>query len=784
MQNIQQIKEFKGNPHFSARTILTLAILTAAGFTGNYFRVPLFFGVDFLFGSIAVMIAVYLYGPLWSMVIAIIASSYTYFLWGHPYAIFIFTCEALFVGLFLNRKSQNIVLLDGIFWILIGMPLIWLLYFGIMSMDSTATKLIMLKQSINGIFEALVASLIVTYLPIDKWAYRSAEKRNNPLNKIFFNLLVAFVLIPALLIMIFNSRRELHEIETDIKSYLINISVDISDHFDFWYQKRLHALTEIAQVADKSNMRPTRELQQRMMLMQKIFPEFHEIIITNADGAAMASSRYSLKTGGSMAGSIFSETPYLKAGKFALNPVISDLFFGQASNVPYLVLSVPVLAKDQLHGYVHAAVHLSGIRKLLSSSFNKWPIQTTSIDRQQHVVATTNINLEPKKIFDPRKNGMIRIVDDVMYQWLPSDKKLPEMVRWKRSYYIREVSIDGDLPWRLIIEVPALPHINYLQNIYIYNFAFMLFFILLTLFFARVLSRWLAKPLSRLAQVTTNLPDKLLDQQTINWPDSSINEMDLLVSNFKSMTATLNRKFQETKRAAGILERRFEERKKMEKQINASLREKELLLREIHHRVKNNMQIISSLLSLQSEYCKDSQAMEMFEESQNRIKSMALIHEKIYQSKNLSRINFNSYIESLANDLFISYRISSKKVVLKKNIKGILLGIDTAIPCGLIINELISNSLKHAFPDGKEGEITISFNKVSDRDQNEYELIVKDDGVGIAKKIDYKNTETLGLQLVTTLAEGQLHGTIALNRDKGTMFNIRFVEEKDKIVKS
>jgi Amt family ammonium transporter len=209
----------------------------------------------------------------------------------------------------------------------------------------------------------------------------------------------------------------------------------------------------------------------------------------------------------------------------------------------------------------------------------------------------------------------------------------------------------------------------------------------------------------------------------------------------------------------------------------ASLKEKEVLLREIHHRVKNNMQVISSLLKLQSRNVKDEQQIEMLKESQNRIKAMALIHEKLYRSKDLANIDFNDYIKNLINDLFISYRVSTGKITMKMNIEAVSFGIDTAIPCGLIINELVSNSLKYAFPEGKDGEIKISLRTLEEGD---IELIVSDDGIGVPKDLDFRNTESLGLRLITNLTEKQLQGKVELNRNKGTEFQIKFKEAKYK----
>jgi PAS domain S-box-containing protein len=218
------------------------------------------------------------------------------------------------------------------------------------------------------------------------------------------------------------------------------------------------------------------------------------------------------------------------------------------------------------------------------------------------------------------------------------------------------------------------------------------------------------------------------------------------------------------------LRNEISERKRAEEKINTSLQEKVVLLREIHHRVKNNLQVISSLLNLQSGYIEDKKSLEIFRESQTRVRSMALIHEKLYQSKDLNKIEFSEYIESLIKDLFKSYNVDSERIRLKSKLEGIYFEIDTAILCGLIINELVSNSLKHAFPLNRKGEVFIGLNK---NDKNKYTLILKDDGIGFPSTVDFRKTESLGLQLVTTLTE-QLGGTIELNNNGYTEFKIVF----------
>lgn len=218
------------------------------------------------------------------------------------------------------------------------------------------------------------------------------------------------------------------------------------------------------------------------------------------------------------------------------------------------------------------------------------------------------------------------------------------------------------------------------------------------------------------------------------------------------------------------------ERKAIEKKTHNSLKEKELLLSEIHHRVKNNMQIISSLLSLQSAHFKDSNYKEMLKESQNRIKSMSLIHEKLYCSEEFSNVNFKSYVQSLSSELFRFYGADPAQIILDTEIENISLPINIAIPCGLIINELLSNALKYAFPNDQQGKIMVGLHQtIKNNDEHLYELKVSDNGEGIPEHLDIKKTKSLGLQLVSTLAEHQLMGSMKLNRNTtGTEFVIRF----------
>jgi len=240
---------------------------------------------------------------------------------------------------------------------------------------------------------------------------------------------------------------------------------------------------------------------------------------------------------------------------------------------------------------------------------------------------------------------------------------------------------------------------------------------------------------------------------------------------YKDMEVRIQNRTRELSQINQRLLGEIAERKLVEEALNKSIKEKDVLLKEIHHRVKNNLQIVSSLLSLQSQYVNEPGSVELFKESQSRIISMALIHEKLYQTGDLTRINLSEYANELIGDLFRSYSVNTHLVKYQIESKNILLDINTAIPCGLIINELVTNSIKHAFPDNRSGEIKID---IQCHDGNCI-LKIADNGVGFPDDLDINDVKTLGLQLVTSLTK-QLDGTIKLDREGGTCFTIKFNE--------
>ncbi|MFA6112069.1 MAG: histidine kinase dimerization/phosphoacceptor domain -containing protein, partial [Candidatus Latescibacterota bacterium] len=218
------------------------------------------------------------------------------------------------------------------------------------------------------------------------------------------------------------------------------------------------------------------------------------------------------------------------------------------------------------------------------------------------------------------------------------------------------------------------------------------------------------------------------------------------------------------------LEAEMAERRRAEEQLRASLHEKEVLLKEIHHRVKNNLQIVSSLLNLQAGTIEDARTVAKLMDSRSRIESMALVHEKLYQSDTLDRIVFGDYLRALAAHVHGSYGEVGQRVRLRVEASPLVVDVDVAVPCGLVLNELLTNCLKYAFPDGRQGEILVELQALDD---DRVRLRVSDDGVGLPAGLEIAQTHSLGMQLVGDLTT-QLRGTLSLCREQGTAFEIVF----------
>jgi hypothetical protein len=331
------------------KSVIILVMLIAAGFLGNYFTIPLFFGADFLFGSTAVLLVLYFYGLGWGILAAILVHGYTLVLWGHPYGFINFVSEALFVGIFLKTGRRNLLGLDGLFWLLLGAPLAWFYHGIVMHMDAVTASFIMLKQAINGTFNALLVSLAICYLPLDKIIRRPGFLPNITLEESIFNLLVMMVLFPSLLLTMLQIRHEKERLEAGVMSELQSLSTNVQLHLRSWHRFHVQAVQELADLAGQLSSETSPEkLQYETEILKRAFPDFHAMHVEDDQGCTITFYPRVNEKGESTLGLDFSSRTWFQKVKAEQRALVSDVFVGQVAIFsPIIALCVPVIRESQ-----------------------------------------------------------------------------------------------------------------------------------------------------------------------------------------------------------------------------------------------------------------------------------------------------------------------------------------------------------------------------------------------------------------------------------------------------
>ena len=570
-----------------------LLLLTAAAYWGNQFSYSFFFSIDFIFGSIITLLVLCFFGLAEGLFVGLVASSYTYFLWNHPYAIIIFTCEALFVGLFLRRQYQNVLFLDGLYWLLVGMPLVWLFYGGVMHADTTEVMVIMLKQSVNGIFNALIAGLLITYLPIAKWLKKSQLQPTFSLQQTVLHLLVAFVFFPSLTLMVLDGRHVVNTIQREVKISLQNASKDLSRDLQVWQQQHAKALEKLASVAAPAiaisaspDAASLELLEHNLQFTHQVFPDFDCIHIINRNQKTLLTLSQDQLSNQPLSESEFQF--FLDGLQQKSQLFITNIHRDGKLDIPHFDLIVPIKAGDRWIGAVYGAIQLNRVSPI-HSNHNYPNLDVTLVDSEKQIIASTQPTRTVLQNLAQVRQGQPKALGDQIYQWLPLQKKnTPAIGRWKRSVYTQEVSLGAPLNWSLVLEIPARPYVEQLQQRYISDLGIIFVITIVAFGFATVVSRQLVKPLAQLAQVTTDLPDKLSEGEAIRWQHSTVTEISVLAQNFQLMAIALHQKFREIQEANITLEHRVQERTHALRQMNQELRD-EIINRRQTEAAKNRL---------------------------------------------------------------------------------------------------------------------------------------------------------------------------------------------------
>jgi signal transduction histidine kinase/CheY-like chemotaxis protein len=537
-------------------SLFTFCALTLAGLLGNYFGAPLFLGLDFLFGSIFVLVAVQLFGLRWGTAAAVVAASYTWSLWGHPWAAVVLVAEAVFVGVVAPRLRHNLLLADGLFWALVGMPLVGLFYGVVMDTTPTATLLVALKQAVNGIFDALLASLLLTHTPL--LAAAGASRRAVPLRQVVYELLVAAVLAPTLVLVMAGTRQDLRRLEEELFDRLDGTTARLAGRLASIRERQLDAVTSLARTGRVIGVAAGPELQRAVELIHQSFQEFETVAVADADGRPIAVHPPETAGDEPLASVSLADRPFVTEVRRTRVPAVSDVLRGRGPTAePVIVVAAPVIRFDQIRGFAIGSVDLQSVAEVLRLYAPSVDARITLVDRRGVVIASTVPGLVPLTPYAPE--GELRALPGGQFHRVPELEGQAAISRWGSSSFGREVRIGASPVWHLTVELPVAPLQDFLQRRYLQGFGVIFGVCLLALLFGAAVSAWLARPLAKLAEATTGLPERLESGELPAWPRSRVVEFDSLSRNFRSTAQALEARFLEVMTASSALAERSAE---------------------------------------------------------------------------------------------------------------------------------------------------------------------------------------------------------------------------------
>ncbi|MEI6206382.1 MAG: hypothetical protein WCP20_06345 [Desulfuromonadales bacterium] len=685
------------------------------GFAGNWFKFELFFNVDFLFGSLFVMLAIIRFGTVAGVVAGVIAASCTFFLWNHPWAIVIMTAEALFVAWRLRSSERECLTEDIIFWLFLGAPLVWLFYFNILHVGAQSTLLIMLKQSINGVFNALLASIIHLALRI-----RNRTPNNYPsFQEILFITMVSIILIPSFAYLTLKVRDEIRVGQEQISEAAVHSSTSARSALDQWLQVHLQDVKLLSALLGFPAATNPVEMQHFVELVKSSSPAFLRMGVLNREAVIVAYSPL-VQNGISNIGIRFADRPYIPILRDTLKPYIPDMVPGKlADKVPILPLLVPMADTNGYAGYCVGIADLSKIKLLLSDLVTRQHENITILDRNGNVVVSTREDLKTMEHFQRPSGASIRQIREGYFHWIPQIKKGSSiMSRWMSSLFVSETIVSTELPWKVVVEISPRPMLEKLSNSSINAFLMMASIIILSALFARFISRSYVRPLQLLQMETQHIPE-VFDEQFSGFEShtSRIKELYGLNENFRQMTNTLHEKMQEVRKA----DRERIASVETEKQ---HLYEKEMLVKDLHDGIGGLITKISML----AQYAKSNNTFEAYDEIMDKI--LALAYE--------GGIEIRSFMNSLESDqpawgdLLAELTEHCERMIEHSDIA---LSISSSIAPGApgagvfryvnivrIFREAVANIVKHSNAHTVRFALNIT--------QERFSLVLADDGAG------------------------------------------------------
>jgi len=538
-----------------------LVLLIAVGMAGNWFKFTLFFNVDLIFGSIFALLVLQLLGWRRGVAAALLIGSVTWLIWNHPWAMLIQTAEVAVTAWLVQRKKLSLVLADLLYWLLLGVPLVWLFYGLVMQIPMESTALIMLKQAINGVGNALIARLLY-------FGYAHASRVELvPKRELIFNLLVLFVLFPTLALLAVEGRHRLKEMDEAARLDLRHSGLRVANTMNVWFAGKERVVQYLAGIALSHS---PAQIQSYLDSMRRLEPAFLYLALLDRNAVATAFSPIHDGFGHTNLRKCFADRPYLPELKSSMRPMLSEVVIARGGeSVPTALLLAPVVRNSRFDGYVAAALDLRQIGKSLAlDNENGRGMLYTLTDRAGRVVIS---NRQDRKALSPLfwPAGEFTQLDATTRCWVPVAKMHSSiMERWRSSVYLTSVPVGINQEWQIILEQPVAPFYSSINRYFTERLLYLALFLLLAVLVAELLSHRLLDSTEQLRLLTCSLPLRLFSgNREIDWPESGLLENNQLIANFREVTDILARTFDEVSALNRELEQRIVEEKDISKRL-------------------------------------------------------------------------------------------------------------------------------------------------------------------------------------------------------------------------
>lgn len=542
-------------PHSLRRQLLPALLLGLAGLLVNLLRYEIFFNVDFIFGSVFVMLAILHLGEGPGVVAALIAGSTTWLLWNHPWAMLILGSEALFVGWLVRRRSWDLLLADLVFWGALGVPLVWVFYHLVLRTPIQTTALVFLKQAINGIINALMACIL-------HLAWRARPRGNGAARPAFrsvvFVTMVSLVTFPALLYLTAFVHQEVRRGEQDMIRQSAGLNLVARQVLQTWIEDRHQSIATLASLASQPNQR-REDLQRTVEAIRTAMPAFKRAGVLDVHADVIVFSPLVDNLGHPSLGRNFSDRPYIPILRESLRPWVADIVMGRIGRPePVISLVVPVVRSGRYDGYCIGIVDANLIQEVLAIVASSADAQLTLLDRSGHVVASTRKDLAMMAAFVPPPGERRPLGEGVWHAMPPARPGRSALQRWSESFIVQEGLLSPQLPWKLVVESPQAPLISSLSRITIRGLGTLLLLILLTIGLAHLFSRRFTGAIARLEEATRAFPGRLGGDPDADLAlaPSRIAEIQHLNDRFHQMTDALQVSFHELNDLKNTLEQR------------------------------------------------------------------------------------------------------------------------------------------------------------------------------------------------------------------------------------